>query len=376
MPNPATKNPRLPDRQKRPTWGDLLRRLSASLTRWRGSFTRENFIDAAKTFAWIAPLTILIWVYAEREQTVANFPVSDVPVEISSNDMFVEPVNPGTPKVTLVLTGPQSGLDKVKDSLANAPQRGLKIDIGNSFNPGNSQQINVVNRIQNLPIFKDNGVSVTESRPADILIDVDKFAERELEVQSPPDVTNLNKADTHYEPRKVIARGPASVLSSLADRGLLSADADLSGNEILKSPGTHELTVPVRLPALAGKEDRVTFDPSSVKAFLDVRAADVTGFIPSLPIWIECPPGLLDTYKVVFTNGESTIASINVTGPQSQIDLLPTAQKWAGLVVTGNDLSHAVSRTLDYHLPPGVVVSPDDKKREVTFQLKKREGTE
>lgn len=355
--------------------GELLRRLLAGLTRWKNSFTRQNLIDAAKSFAWIAPLTVLIWIYAEREQTVKDYAVSDVPVEITSNDMFVEPATPGTPKVTLVLTGPQSVLEKVKDRLVNAVPRGLSIDLGNSLTPGTSQ-INVVNRVQNLPIFKDNGVSVTDARPAEITVNVDKYAERELEVQSPPDVTNLNKATTHYDPAKVTAKGPASVLASLADRGLLAADADLSGSEILKSPGTHELTVPVRLPALASKEDRVTFYPRSVKAFLDVRAADVTGFIPSLPIWIECPPGLLDTYRLVFANGESTIASINVTGPQSQIDLLPTAQKWAGLVVTGNDLGHVVSRTLDYHLPPGVTVSPEDKKREVTFQLKKRDGVE
>ena len=36
-------------------------------------FTRENLVNFARTMAWVVPLTILIWVYAEREQ-VATAP--------------------------------------------------------------------------------------------------------------------------------------------------------------------------------------------------------------------------------------------------------------------------------------------------------------
>src|SRR5579862_4370701 len=34
---------------------------------WR-SMTRERFIDFLKTMVWVAPLTVLIWVYAEQQQ--------------------------------------------------------------------------------------------------------------------------------------------------------------------------------------------------------------------------------------------------------------------------------------------------------------------
>src|SRR5689334_9844341 len=58
---------------------------SAAKRSFRDAFGKQQLLDALKAFLWVAPLTILIWIYAEREQlaTRKNF---RVPVEIRSAD--------------------------------------------------------------------------------------------------------------------------------------------------------------------------------------------------------------------------------------------------------------------------------------------------
>src|SRR4051794_13162755 len=42
-----------------------------AVRRWaRDTFNREQFVAGLKQLMWVAPLTILIWIYAEREQQV------------------------------------------------------------------------------------------------------------------------------------------------------------------------------------------------------------------------------------------------------------------------------------------------------------------
>src|SRR5215208_2440283 len=57
----------------------------------RRCLERENLIAGLKTFSWLAPLTLLIWIYAEREQ-VDRLENQTIPIEVRSNDpnLFVQ----------------------------------------------------------------------------------------------------------------------------------------------------------------------------------------------------------------------------------------------------------------------------------------------
>ena len=54
-----------------------------------------RLIDGLKTFLWVAPLTVLIWIYAEREQ-IATLPDVPVAIEVRSaaTDRVVMLVSP------------------------------------------------------------------------------------------------------------------------------------------------------------------------------------------------------------------------------------------------------------------------------------------
>src|SRR5690242_1264927 len=52
---------------------------------WVHAFSRESLFNFAKTMAWVVPLTILIWVYAEREQRDTD-PGVTFPIDVRSSD--------------------------------------------------------------------------------------------------------------------------------------------------------------------------------------------------------------------------------------------------------------------------------------------------
>src|SRR5438876_12334266 len=57
----------------------------SELRRWRENITREQVISNLKTLAWVVPLTLLIWIWAEREQVATTKDVA-APFELVSVD--------------------------------------------------------------------------------------------------------------------------------------------------------------------------------------------------------------------------------------------------------------------------------------------------
>src|SRR5947208_12416100 len=88
---------------------------------WRrnfGNITREQIISNLKTLAWVVPLTLLIWIYAEREQVATTKDVA-VPFELVSVDPNVAvTLNRAQDKnLILELQGPQARLQDVLTKL-------------------------------------------------------------------------------------------------------------------------------------------------------------------------------------------------------------------------------------------------------------------
>src|SRR5882724_13722545 len=79
---------------------DLLRNL-AEYRHWRPRFTRERVSQSIKNLALVGPLTILIWVYAEREQT-SKPTINNVQVQFESTnkERYVEYAGTGLPQVS------------------------------------------------------------------------------------------------------------------------------------------------------------------------------------------------------------------------------------------------------------------------------------
>src|SRR3982751_5576817 len=93
---------------------------------------RDSILGFLKTLVWVAPLTLLIWVYAEREQNVTQSGII-VPIDVRTSDpnRIVTLRGPADKNVVLELFGPRAKVDHIRDFLKPDPTRGapLIIDI-------------------------------------------------------------------------------------------------------------------------------------------------------------------------------------------------------------------------------------------------------
>ncbi len=359
--------------QPRPTrrWRD---EAAAEWHRFAARFTRENIISNLKTLAWVVPLTLLIWIYAEREQVASMKDVS-VPFELASVDpnVSVSLSRAQDKNLLLELQGPQARLQDVLTAL----QRGLKpqelrIEVPPSLEKNRIHGLDVLSLVRNQKIFMDNGVTVLSCQPARLDVMVDAVVEREAKIVRPPGAKNV---DATFDPPTVKVRGPLSLLNRVEQEngGQILVWADLR-DEMARAPGHIDKDVALRRPGDL-EDERVTVNgPTTVHASIDVRQADKTLHIRSLPITVDSTDGLLDKYKIEWLRpNQPVLQNITVTGPPEIIDAMdrpefePKAK--ARLVLTPQDVGERHSKVVKYDLPDPVHIIDDDKNRTVEFRL-------
>ena len=334
------------------------------LRRW---FSRRALLDTLRELVWLAPLSAIIWIYAEREQITQPTKI-ETSVNIISSDRgrFVQPSDNVPIRVVLTLQGPQVSVNEVRDKLTTNVPRGLQLDIVDELPPGQHELLDISSRIKALREFETAGVSVLDVQPAQVSITVDTIEQREVDVQVPPRVGDLTSSAT-FEPRKVHLRGPANVLSQLVDQGNLKVYADITGSDVLRTPGKKDLpSVPL---TLSQPETGLTIEPPSVHATLDVRAADVPGVIASVPIVIEAPPAMLRINEINLTI--PTLANLHVIGPPDQVSGLVNQNLQARAVL---DVDTSGQGKVKYELPDGVRPAPGETDRTVGFTVTRRDN--
>src|SRR3954469_15068187 len=104
----------------------LPRRTAALLRRWfRETFNREQLVSSLKSLLWVAPLTLLIWIYAEREQQKdqgATFQVEDHSDSPSEGEQIADQGGAQAATVSAVLDGHKARLGELMENLrAGAP---------------------------------------------------------------------------------------------------------------------------------------------------------------------------------------------------------------------------------------------------------------
>jgi hypothetical protein len=362
-PNPRTLNyaPPLP-------WRERLGRHLPS---------RDQVTNFLKNLVWVAPLTLLIWIYAEREQTVTlsgvTFPVD---VRTSDHNRLVTLRRPADKNVIVELSGPRARLDRVRDLLQPRPDGApVQIYVDPQIGEG-GQELLTVSQINNQPVFKNNGITVKGAQPPYLVVDIDSYREVDVPVKAPPEVENQLTDQTFFVPSIVKLRAPSQVLDEAEKANALVVYADVSRREEFKTKtGLQKLdNVPVYW-MIRGRVQRehVTLSPLAVTANLDVKPRDETYEVGSVPIFNETPKGLQERFAVEY---DTPISNLKVTGPKEQIDLIRSGQFTvkARLEISSLDPTDVLTRKpLKFELPPGVTLSKDNQKIEWPFKLTTRQ---
>lgn len=350
--------------------------------RWfADTFSREKLLESLRTLLWVAPLTILIWIYAEREQ-VARLSAESIPFELVSTkkERLVTLKPPQDSNVVIACEGPRARVEEVLRQIRvgrdGIPGLELAVDPANT---GSEIQINLAALVANHPLFTQNGISVTRCQPERANVLVDTIVERTARVSIPPGIATLDPTTT-FEPASVLIRAPdskiAAALQQSVDAGQLVVYARLQDRPELKQPGEHSLKgIPIELPEALRNGETVEVTPKTIDVTLQVRQPDTEITIPSMPVLSTTPNGFLDNYSLEF---EGSITNVTLIGPAAALQNLENNPKrpYADFTVTSADVGEGKVKALDFrNLPPGVRVSDRDLERTITVDVIPRTGS-
>jgi len=330
----------------------LARRVTAEVRSIRQGFTRQNVISFAKTMAWVVPLTLLIWIYAETAQVEPQSNVQ-IPIQLVSNDAnkAIKLVKPPAPDEFIVcdLEGPSANLHHFMDQLS--PTDPLKIDIDTSKLPPGENYVSTTPKLMDNDRVKADGITVLKCEPEVLTFYVDQIDHRQATVVAPPGINTLKSAS--FVPPTITVTGPEHDLDAMQINGQMTVQADIANLPELSAPGPHPVSG-VRLATL----DDMKYSPDKVNATLVVTSPDATGVLHSVPVWLDASPAVLDKYTVTFEGFYS--GEVKVVGPPEQIAQVEQSNPaHLDLQITIDDVSnpHAVPLVLR-GLPEGVRLAP------------------
>lgn len=344
----------------------------------RHTFSRDSFLNSFKSLLWVGPLTVLIWIYAEREQVV---PMNNVTVSLETRTgepgRVVRVISPVGGIVHVDLKGSQADLDRVKEWLESST---IPIEVDPTLTPG-EHQISITTELNRLAQVQSRGVTVTNCVPPDIRVLIDPIKEYDLPIELRPEDNKLLGGPPAFAPPRVRLHGPQSVIDRAVAAAVAQGQPGLAAyanivpfKQQLSNPGKHSLSSVAVTPSVPIDDPNVTVAPPTVSADIVVTdKAEKTIILPYVRVLAAYPPDVAraDQLKAVY---DSTIPNVSVTGPEQQINLLQD-QKFipaAIFEVSYNDTDNPTPASLMFQLPQGVHVSDQDLQRKIPYTFKPR----
>lgn len=334
----------------------------------------KRIVNVIRNLAWVVPLTVLVWLYAEREQIDRQRGLT-VPIKVTTErtDRVVSIVRPEDRTVMIDIEGTRARIEQARQEIAAT--QGLDLVIPANTPVGTQVPVPLLEAIATSPVFASRGIVVTACNPSTFVLNVDEVVSNvELRPTVSKEVAARLAGPIEFDPPVVRATGPRGVLMSASKPEVV---ADITEQMIPKVPGVHSLpNVSVRL---AKPNDEVKLAPVTVTATVRVRSSTVTYVHNAVPIFVLAPPALLEKYRVVFPGGNAFIPRITLIGPEDQInriksnEFIPTAV----LQIRPEDARERLPRApYMYILPPDVSVSEEDLKKTIAFELEERSRAE
>lgn len=327
----------------------------------------KKLLNVVRNLTWVVPLTILVWLYAEREQIDPQRGIV-IPISVTTErtDRVATIVRPEERTVTIDILGTRARIEQARQELA--AMQGLQLVIPATTPTGTQVPVPILEPINTSPVFASRGIVVTSCTPATFVLQVEDIVSNvELRPKILPTIASSLDGPIEFDPPIIRATGPRSALT---EPELI---AEITDQMIPKVPGTHSISgVALRL---AQPNDNVRLTPATVSATLRVRSSTVTYTHNAVPVFVLASPAVLEKYRVVFPGGNAFIPRITMVGPEDQInrikanEFIPTAV----LQIRPEDARERLPRApYDYILPPGVKVVDEDLKKTIAFELEER----
>ena len=343
----------------------LVRRAVSLVRRWgRDTFNRDSLMSSLRALLWVAPLTLLIWIYAEREQQFSDLARFQIVVKSADPTQVATFVNANDQNVNAPVKGPRARLKEALEKLDPRSGAGpVQVVIDGNRTPG-QYEIDILAQIQKDYRLDNTGITVQDCNPRHVQVSVDALQQMELEVRADPQARFVSPPV--FDPPRVTITAPASALRN--PKGELYARVNLPP----LAPGPHSLkAVPVAVEGLG--DVKLPVRPSAVAATLEVGQADVPYVIASMPVFPIVAADLRN-YTLKY---DPTVANVPVWGSPEKIRQLEnfalTPRPEARFKVSDNDVAaKRGTAELEYVLPDGVRRG-DNATKTITFELVARE---
>jgi hypothetical protein len=347
-------------------WSATATRVWVWLSRWvRDYFAPDRVVAFLKSLLWVAPLTALIWIYAERQQQY-TLPNQVLPVEVVSGDpnQFALVQRPIDGNVVVTLRGPKAAIDRVTEQLKLQAGGGpIQIRADRTGRDGEQNLIIPTARIGQDKRFLDAGITIVSAQPESLVVRLEPMVDWDLPIQPRQRDQYPN---VEFTPDRLRVRGPASAVGNRNDprdplpRVMVYAD--------LNAPPDQE-TVLRNVKVALSTDNRnvtVTVPASGVTARVRPGGMD-TLEIRSLPVKVVPGQFPRDLYDFV---DPPPLFNVIVTGPKDKIDKLrdpatPPPMPYAELSATA--APPEAEAQVRYQFEPGVTLTQGPATIKVTI---------
>lgn len=283
---------------------------------FKSEFAGDRLASFFKTLLWAAPLTLLIWIYAERQQQV-RIPQVTIPIEVESSDpgnWYAYIQKPRDGNVVVTVRGPKGAVDRIGqlvNPLQGNPPVKLRVERSGS---GGMQLIPTV-RVGQDRRFVDAGITIESPQPDSIEVWIEPYEERDIPVR----VKNPDQSrKATFDPPTVRVRAPQSMFREPAG-GLVAYVEIPAADPASAESETIVRDLKVTLPLSDTKH--VTVTPATVTAKL--QPSGVEEFtIPVVLVRVAATDQVLRDYDIAPIE---PIHSVTVSGPREDIDKLRNA---------------------------------------------------
>jgi hypothetical protein len=292
-----------------------------------------------KTLPFTIVLTILIWMYAEAEFTATQEGVA-VRVRFQSTDpgdysvrIFDDRGNPiRTLDVTLSVQGAKGQLDRLRDQSRSGgggggePLPTLVLQREPASIPPAGATVALAPLLNELPFFRDRGITVISSFPERVRIDGDHL--NRIPLTLTPNALRNNGVPvivSSFEPSAVELTIPDKLLKEIHDASAITLSAEpqqlLTGAVGAVRPVRVRIQAEYKGESLANRDERVVVTPQEVICNLKVETVLSQRYALPAPthILITGPASVLSPYRIEISPDK---VQLRVTGTPEAVEKL------------------------------------------------------
>ena len=343
-------------------------------------FSPRWWLDGARTFFWVAAITVLVWIYADMEQA------GDLSLRVnihlhtgSQTDVTI--LGDTEVVVSFDVRGSQGNRRRFQRRLEERPQVRYDLSSEEALRPGKPLTIPTERILERTLGITQAGLTLVSASPGSLTVHLDKLLGKDLPVRFVPRGAEL-EGTAKITPPRIKIRVGQTAWKEIESR--IAGDPDREKPELETFPT--DLTT-----AKSGGKVEIVRNIKGIDVDLDINQVTVQFKIKSfpqekslmVPIRVLCPAawydkgGIWSDYKLDRKDPAEWRVEITVRGSPTYLEKLRSQKPYAYVVLTEDDTRETgvyPPRAVTIELPRDMDVTLVAPPPPVHLRLVKRKG--